>query len=82
MATVLFIGVSPQDPNIDLPPNVSAQALDAAIHKGVEDLKNAGYSVNLFQPPIMKGIDALEKELQMTKFDLVLVGVSLFYIQG
>jgi hypothetical protein len=76
MASVLFMGVGPQDPNIDLPPNVSAQALGAAINKGVEDLKNAGYKVNLFLPNIMEGIDALEKELQTTKYDLVLIGVS------
>lgn len=76
MISVLFLGVGPQDPNIDLPPNVSAQALDAAINKGYEDLKNAGYKVNLFLPPIMEGIAALEKEMQTTKYDLVLVGVS------
>lgn len=80
MASVLFMGVGPQDPNIDFPPNVSAQALEAAINKGFEDLKSAGYKVNLFLPPIMEGIAALEKELQTTKYDLVLVGVSAAYL--
>jgi len=76
MASVLFVGVSAQDPNIDLPPNVTAQQLDAAINQSVEDLKNAGYQVVLFLPPIMEGINELEKELQKNKYDLVLVGVS------
>ena len=78
MATVLFMGVAPQDPNIDLPPNVSAQALDVGLNQSVEDMKNAGYQVVLFLPPIMEGINELEKELQKNKYDLVLVGVSAF----
>lgn len=77
MASVLFIGVSGQDPNIDLPPGVSAQELDAAIHKGTEAMKNAGYSVNLLMPPIMDGIAALEKDLETNRYDLVLVSVSI-----
>ena len=82
MASVLFIGVSAQDPNIDLPPKVTAQALDTAINQSVEDLKNAGYQVVLFLPPIMDGINELEKELQKNKYELVLVGVSTFPIQS
>jgi hypothetical protein len=82
MATVLFMGVGAEDPNIDLPPNVTAQALNTAINQGVHELQSAGYKVNLFLPPIMEGIDALEKELQTTKYDLVLVGVSAFYTLG
>ncbi|KAF3040288.1 hypothetical protein E8E12_005989 [Didymella heteroderae] len=77
MATVLFMGVAPQDPNIDLPPNVSAQALDVGLNQSVEDMKNAGYQVVLFLPPIMEGINELEKELQKNKYDLVLVGLSI-----
>ncbi|KAF3051700.1 hypothetical protein E8E11_011314 [Didymella keratinophila] len=77
MASVLFVGVSAQDPNIDLPPNVTAQQLDAAINQSVEDLKNAGYQVVLFLPPIMEGINELEKELQKNKYDLVLVGLGI-----
>jgi predicted secreted protein len=77
MATVLYMGVAPQDPNIDLPPGVSAEILDAGMNKSVEDLKNAGYQVVHFLPPIMQGIDELEKELQRNKYDLVLVGVSV-----
>lgn len=80
MASVLFMGVGGHDPNIDLPPNVTAQELDAAINKGVEAIKNAGYTVRLFMPPIMEGIAALEKELQTTKYDLVLVGVSVSHL--
>ncbi|KAJ4384235.1 hypothetical protein N0V86_001082 [Didymella sp. IMI 355093] len=76
MASVLFMGAAPQDPNIDLPPNVSEQVLDTAINKGVEELKNAGYQVVLFLPPIMEGIDELEKELSKNKYDLVLIGTA------
>jgi hypothetical protein len=76
MATVLYMGVAPQDPNIDLPPGVSAEMLDGGMNKSVDDLKNAGYQVVHFLPPIMQGIDELEKELQRNKYDLVLVGVS------
>ncbi|KAL1611585.1 hypothetical protein SLS59_000304 [Nothophoma quercina] len=77
MASVLFIGVSGQDPNIDLPPGVSAQELDAAIHKGTEAMKNAGYSVSLLMPPIMDGIAALEKDLETNRYDLVLVSLGI-----
>lgn len=77
MASVLFMGVGGQDPNIALPPNVSAQELDAAINKGVEAMKEAGYTVTMFLPPIMEGIAALESELQQKKYDLVLVSVSI-----
>jgi hypothetical protein len=77
MASVLFIGVSGQDPDIDLPPGVSAQELDTAIHKGVEAIKNAGYKVNLLIPPIMDGIAALEKDLETNRYDLVLVSVCI-----
>jgi hypothetical protein len=80
MASVLFMGTAPQDPNIDLPPNVSEEVLDTALNKGVEELKNAGYQVVLFLPPIMEGIDELEKELQRNKYDLVLIGVSAFFL--
>ena len=77
MASVLFVGVSGQDPNIDLPPGVSAQELDTAIHKGTEAMKNAGYKVTLLMPPIMDGIAALEKDLETTRYDLVLVSVCV-----
>ncbi|KAJ4413217.1 hypothetical protein N0V91_000191 [Didymella pomorum] len=77
MATVLYMGVAPQDPNIDLPPGVSAEMLDGGMNKSVDDLKNAGYQVVHFLPPIMQGIDELEKELQRNKYDLVLVGLSI-----
>lgn len=76
MASVLFVGVDGQDPNIDLPPNVSSQELNAAINKGADAMKGAGYTVNLFLPPIMEGIAALETELQQKQYDLVLVSVS------
>lgn len=77
MVSVLYMGVAPQDPNIDLPPNVSAEILHAGMNKSVEDMKNAGYHVVHFLPPIMQGIDELEKELQKNKYDLVLVGVGV-----
>ncbi|KAF2632557.1 hypothetical protein BU25DRAFT_405884 [Macroventuria anomochaeta] len=40
-------------------------------------MTNAGYKVNLFLPPIMAGIAALQEELQMTKYDLVLVSLGI-----
>lgn len=76
MPSVLFMSVGPQDPNITLPPNVTAQELSAALTKGADSMTHAGYTVTLFLPPIMQGIAALEKELETTRYDLVLVGVS------
>ena len=77
------MGVSGQDPNIALPPNVTAQELDAAVKKGVEAMQRAGYTVTMFLPPIMEGITALESELQQKKYDLVLitVGISTYSIR-
>jgi hypothetical protein len=76
MASVLFMGIGGDDPSLQLTPNVSSQELNAAIDKGSQSLTDAGYKVTLFLPPMMDGIAALEKELQLNKHDLVLVGVS------
>jgi hypothetical protein len=77
MPSVLFMGVGPQDPDLTLPPNLTAQELDAAINKGASDMREAGYTVNLFLPHLREGIARLEEDLKTNRYDLVLVGVSL-----
>lgn len=39
-------------------------------------MEEAGYSVKLFVPQVKDGISLMKEELEKTKYDLVIIGVS------
>ena len=76
MPSLLWIGIPLRDPNFPLPPRADPKAVNDKIDAAAKAMEDAGYKVNVLNPHIKEGVSLVQKELQATKYDAILVGVS------